>query len=434
MVNQQPKDSAVRLDPRTEASPGVPPRSGSAAPADGDLAPVTAAAPGWVGEVTMTWPRAVAYGLAAFVVSRLCVLLGAGVRAAQLVVDANNDNVPAPGSPLGMVTGVFTSWDGLWYLEIVRDGYPRSIPPDVTYYQTEARAAFFPVYPAIVRAADAVLPGRDSFAALFVNLVLSVVAVVLVGVMARRVAGVEVAARSMVLFAVFPGSFVLSYAYSEATLIVLAAACLLFLMDERWWLAGITAALATATRPNGVALVAACAVASFIAIRSRREWRSLVAVLISPLGFIGFQIFLAAHTDEAGAWFRVQREAWKEGTSFGATAVSNTFSFLTHPLNSPTDAVTAVSLVMMIGALWCLYRRRLPAPIVAYVVVVLLLMLLPATVTARPRFLFTAFPLVIPVAWWWPERDRFGWELLLVACGAGLTALTTLYGVFGAIP
>ena len=46
-------------------------------------------------------------------------------------------------------------------------------------------------------------------------------------------------------------------------------------------------------------------------------------------------------------------------------------------------------------------------------------MLLPATVTARPRFLFTAFPLVIPVAAWWSHRDRIGWELTLVACGAG---------------
>jgi Gpi18-like mannosyltransferase len=426
LVTAQPEDSPVQLDPRTEAS------RAAAAADDGVAAP--APAQGWVAESGMTWPRAVAYGLAAFVVSRLCVLLGAGVRASQLVVDANLDDEPRPNSAAGMVAGVFTSWDGRWYLEIVRSGYPRSIPPNITYEQTEARAAFFPVYPMIVRGADAVLPGGDSFAALSVNAVLSVIAVVLVGLLARRLAGDEVAARSMVLFAVFPGSFVLSFAYSEATLIVLAAACLLFLMDERWWLAGIAAGLATATRPNGVALVAACAVASALAIRRSREWSSLAAVVLSPLGFVVFQLFLTAHTDESGAWFRVQREAWKEGTSFGATAVRNTLSFLTDPLSSPTDALTAMSLIAMIGALWCLYRRRLPAPMVAYVVVVLLLMLIPSTVTARPRFLFTAFPLVIPVAWWWPERDRFGWELVLVSCGAGLAALTTLYGVFGAIP
>jgi hypothetical protein len=390
--------------------------------------------PGWHAEGDMTWTRAVVYGLAALVVSRLCVLLGAGVRASQLVVDANTDGVPRPNSATGMITGVFTSWDGLWYLAIARDGYPRSVPPDITYFQDEARAAFFPVYPLLVRWADRVLPGGDSLAALSVNAALSVVAVVLVGLIARRLAGNEVAARSMVLFAVFPGSFVLSFAYSEATLIVLAAACLLLLMDERWLLAGVVGALATATRPNGIAVVAACAVAAGIAIWRRRDWWALAAVLISPLGFVGFQLWLGAHADEPGVWFRVQREAWKEGTSFGATAVQNTFSFLTDPFASPTDALTAISMVAMVLALVCLWKRPLPAPIVAYVVVVLVLMLLPATVTARPRFLYTAFPLVIPVAWWWPERDRFGWELVLVSCGAGLAALTTLYGVFGAIP
>ncbi len=380
------------------------------------------------------WYRALAIGMAAFVVSRLCVLAGAGVRASQVVVDASNDGEPRPGTPLGLIAGVLTQWDGLWYMEIVRGGYPRSIPPDITYFQQEARAAFFPLYPTVVRAIDRVFPGGDTFAALSVNLALAVLAVVLVGVLARRLYGVQVAERAMVLFAVFPGSVVLSYAYAEALLIVLAAACLWFLLDDRWLFAGIAAGLATATRPNGVALVAACAVASAIAIYRRRDWLSLIAPLLAPIGFISFQLFLAGHTGESWAWFRVQREAWREGTSFGATAVSNTFSFFTHPLQSPTDALTAASLFALLGGLWCLWKRRLPWPFVVYIGVVIALMLIPSTVTARPRFLYTAFPLIISVAAWWPRRDRVGWDLMMVACGAGLTALTTLYAVFGAIP
>ncbi len=75
----------------------------------------------------------------------------------------------SPGTPLGLITGVLTQWDGLWYLEIVRSGYPRSIPPDITYFQLEARAAFFPLYPLLVRAFDRILPGGDTLAALAVN-------------------------------------------------------------------------------------------------------------------------------------------------------------------------------------------------------------------------------------------------------------------------
>ncbi len=380
------------------------------------------------------WRRALLVGLSAFVVSRLCLLAGAGVRASQVTVDANEAGEPVPDTPPNLVANVFTQWDGNWYLRIARSGYPREIPPNITYEEVEARAAFFPLYPNLVRALDAVLPGGDVFAALFINLVLAVIAVVLVGVLARRLFDTQVAERAMVLFSVFPGSFVLSYAYAEALLIVLAAACFWFLLEERWLLAGIVAALATATRPNGLALVAACLVAAGIAIYRRRDWWSIVAPLLAPIGFIAFQIWLSAHTGEATPWWRVQREAWREGTSFGATAISNTFSFLTHPLASPTDALTAASLVALVVGLWCLWRKRLPWPMVAYCAVVIGLMLLPATVTARPRFLFTAFPLFISAAAWWPRRDRAVWDLMLVMSGAGLAALTALYGVFGAIP
>ena len=395
-------------------------------------------------DIDDSWRRALLVGLGAFVVSRLCVIAGTAVRAAQVAIDARVDGEAEPSVP-SVIAQVLTSWDGLWYLEIVRNGYPTEIPPDITYEQVEARAAFFPLYPWTVRVFDWVLPGGETFAALSLNLLLGAVSVVLVGVLARRLYGVDAAARAMTLYAVFPGSAILSFAYSEALLIVLAAACLLLLQDQRWLLAGIVAALATATRPNGVAIVAACLVASAIAIHRRRDWWSLVAVVLAPLGFIGFQWYVDSTAGERGAWFRVQSEAWSEGTSFGATAVSQTFDFLTEPLASPTTALTALSMVVLIAMCICAWKVRLPLPLAAYTAVVIALMLLPDTVTARPRFVFTAFPLFIAVAAWWPEPadDRehrrssweyAGWDYTLVLAGAGLAALTGLYAVFGVIP
>ncbi len=388
------------------------------------------------------WNRAVAIGLVGFVVSRLCVLAAAAVRASQQTVDLREAGVEGRPGAIKLMSEVFTSWDGLWYLEIARNGYPTEIPPDVTYFQDEARAAFFPVFPWSVRAVDLVLPGGDTAAALVLNLLLGAAAVVLVGLLARRLFSERVAAKTMVLFALFPGSFVLSFAYAEAMFIVLAALCLLLLLDERWLLAGLVAAVATATRPNGLALVVACAVAAVLAIRRSRDWSSLLAVLLAPLGFVAYQLYIDQRVDERGAWFRVQREAWSEGTSFGATALKNTWGFLANPLESTTDALTAITLFTLAFGAWCLYKRPLPAPMTAYVIAISLLMVLPQTVTARPRFLFTAFPLIIAVAAWWPTDDgrddmswpRVSWNFTLVLGGVGLAVLTGLYGAFGAIP
>jgi hypothetical protein len=53
--------------------------------------------------------------------------------------------------------------------------------------------------------------------------------------------------------------------------------------------------------------------------------------------------------------------------------------------------------------------------------------------------------LFIAVAAWWPEPraeadhrraswEYAGWDITLIACGAGLAALTGLFAVFGVIP
>ena len=341
------------------------------------------------------------------------------------------------GSAIRPTVDVLTSWDGLWYVDIVRNGYPKSIPADVTYHMAEARAAFFPLFPLLGRWFDRICPGGDSVAVLTMNALLGLIAVVLIGLIGQRLYGERVGRRTATLVALFPGSFVLSFAYSEALMIALAAACLLMLMDREWVAAGLFAALATATRPNGLALVVACGVAALFAIRDDRDWRSLSSVLLAPLGFITFQVWLGQHTGEPGAWFRVQREAWGEGASFGWTALKNTAEAVGQPLTSPTDTITAISVVATVILLVLGWKARLPWFMTMYSWAIVGLMLVPATVTARPRFLFTAFPLLIGAARWYDDRrdtDETLWPATMAACGAGLAALTGLYGVFGAIP
>ena len=399
------------------------------------------------------WRSALKHAGLAYLFSRLAIMMGAAIVAAELRADENKikerlvwgfiekvdphaRSGPLPKSAGSMMLDVFTSWDGLWYLRIVRFGYPSFVPQNITYDDTQARLAFFPAYPYLVRVIDTVLPGGDTLAALFLNFVLGAGFIVLVGLLARSWFGVSVAKRAMILCALFPGSFVLSFAYSEALLLFLAAACLYLLQKEHWLLAGIVALLATATRPNGIAVIAACAVAAFLAWRQTKSLKPFIAPLLSPIGFIGYQLWINNHANESQVWFRVQGEAWKEGASFGLTAIRRTLEAFTQPLTSPTDLITAASFVLTLFLLWLVWKRHpIPLPALAYSAVVIALMLLPATVTARPRFLFTAFPLFIAAAVWLdhPKRKEW-WPYLVGLFMSGLTALTALYGVYGAIP
>lgn len=382
---------------------------------------------------TDPWGKALRKAGVVYLLSRLFVIMGAAIAvAAQAVVDRTNDLEPENG--FSALAAILDSWDGHWYLDVVREGYPHHIMPNVTYLVSDARAAFFPLYPRLVHYFDVVIPGGPVSIALAINIILGACFVFLAGYLCRGLFDIKTAEKAMILIALFPGSFVLSMAYSEALMLTIVALCFIALRDKHWIWAGILAAMATATRPNGVALVAACAVASLIAIRNERDWRSLVAPALSPIGFIGFMWFLRNHTGEDWAWFRVQREAWQEGTSFGATAVQRTFDFFVNPASSPTSVLTATSVGAMLIALYMARKYKMNLIYWSYTATILGLMLIPATVTARPRFLFTAFPLFFPVARALRDDDDKWWPLVLMVMIGGLVTVMGIYGVRGAIP
>ncbi len=107
-----------------------------------------------------SWRRALAVGLAVYVVSRLCVIAGTAVRAAQMAVDARADVEPEP-SAASVIGGVLTSWDGKWYLEIDT----RRVPVDVrrtSPTNSSKRGSVLPVVPVAAGALDVVLPGGDT--------------------------------------------------------------------------------------------------------------------------------------------------------------------------------------------------------------------------------------------------------------------------------
>ena len=384
-------------------------------------------------ESTDPWGRAIRRGLFAYLLSRVFVIVGAAIAITADAVQARyKDEIPKGG--LTALIEILDSWDGHWYLDVVRKVYPRNIIPNVTYFISDARAAFFPLYPRLVHYIDIVIPGGPVSVALLVNLVLGGLFIFLVGYLVKDIFDAKTAEKAMILVSIFPGSFVLSFTYSEALMLCLCALCFIALQRRAWVTAGVLAALVTATRPNGLAIVGVCAVVSLLAIKERKDWKSLIAPLLSPLGFLSFMLFLRHHTGENFAWFRVQREAWKEGTSFGATAITRTFDFITDPTGSPTSLLTAVCVASLVIAFVVARRYRIHVMYYVYSGIVIFLMLLPATVTARPRFLFTAFPLFFPIARALRDEDDRLWPVVITVMTAGLVAVTAMYGVRGAIP
>ena len=328
---------------------------------------------------------------------------------------------------LGVVRVLASTWDGGLYQAVLTEGYPDGGPSDDPRGLV-GTAAFFPLYPMIIRIVVTFLDVSIPTASLLVSLTFGALAVVLVALVARLVAGSTVAQRTATLFSFGPGAFVFSLAYSEGVMISFAAACLFCLLRRQWFLAGVAGALATAARPNAVVVVACCSWAAWRAVRKDgdRDWRALAAPLLAPLGGLAFLTFLYLRTGEPTYWFMVQREVWHDHINFGVSTAQRLVALVADPLATPNRVLFGLSLLLTIALLAVLVRAGLPAELNLFACGIILLAAMSNVLYPNPRFLLTAFPLTIALAL---RLGTPAYRLVLAASAAAMPLFLLFYAI-----
>jgi len=327
---------------------------------------------------------------------------------------------------VGVVTGRPTrdglvTWDAKWYLSIARSGYVTHIPPGHGD-PAQSNLAFFPLLPMLTRGTRLFTGLAVEPAALVTVFIVGLLAAVAVWWLLRDVFDVTGADRGTALILFSPGAFVLSMAYTEAATMLFVTCSLLALRRQRWVLAGLAAAVATTADPVGAAAVVPCIVASVIAIRTERAWRSLAAPLIAPLGIGTFFAYLWVHAGSPFEYIKAQRAGWQSGTYFGG--IPRAFGHLVqHGFGDPNYGVKAISILVTIGLLVIFFRARPPAPWVGYVVAVLGFGALSPIIGVTPRLLLRGFVLLGVVG---ARLPRFWFEVVLGLSALCMAALGTM--------
>ena len=299
-----------------------------------------------------------------------------------------------PGA--GTAPRFLTAWDGGWYLLIARRGYPTSLVPA----PGQSDHAFFPLYPLLIRGLHAVTGGSLDRAAVAVTVVVSAAAMVVIWRLAERLTDTPTATRSIAFMSFFPWAFIFSFAYSEGLLLLLAGICLLALLDERWLVAGVAAALAGAARPNGFVLGLPCAWAAVGAIRRSRDWRALAAPVLAPIGLLAFFGYLQLRTGDFLANLHARSRGWAyDGIGFfhQPTPGRVLSSFLAHPFLDIDKLLSFLSIAFIVVGLGLMLRWRPPAVVWLYVLPVVVLAVWFDTYVSMARFALTAFPLLVAV-------------------------------------
>ena len=289
-----------------------------------------------------------------------------------------------------------TRWDSAWYLQAAMHGYPAHLEVVNGVVQPNT-IAFFPLLPLLIRMLHTVTFLPYSVCGVLISVVSGLAAVLSVGVLVAKFRPRTDALRAALLFCVFPGTFVFSMVYAEGLIITFTALSLAAAIERRWVAAGLLAAVATAASPAALALSAAL---GFIALRSiwtERDWRSLLAPVLSPLGALSYLVFLQIHTGSWNSWRRTEEGGWHSYPS-ARYPLHVLDVFFSNPIRAyKTIDLLIMGFVVVGFGLWWAFRQHQPAVMLAYAVLSVGLITISRPVGVRPRFILLAFPVI--VAW-----------------------------------
>jgi len=393
--------------------------------------------------------------------SRLLVWVAGIVAGVTLSVRAGAGAVDPRGLTRGLggvgevLAGPAARWDAGWFLLIARDGYGVSQGA-----RTEARLAFYPLYPLLTRALGLLLPlvisgvvvSLCAFAAALYGIHrLSTLELARVRVPAQ--ARERIAGLALLLIAFSPMAVFFSADYSESVFMALSVALFWCARTGRWAWAGVAGALAGASRAPGLVLALPAVViylygpredrppdrlaASFdgdapagrlawapAALRPRyRLRRDALWLALLPAGVAAYCAFIALAGGDPLLPFKVEHQVWTRQLTdplstlwYGVHSTFEEFRHLTAHgrLHLRSFYFLAAAAVATVGVL-----RRLP---LAYGLYVIAAIVMPLSYPSReeplqsmPRYLLVLFPLAIWLAWWLDGHPRLRRPTLAVS-------------------
>jgi len=198
----------------------------------------------------------------------------------------------------------FGNFDGVHYLKIAQSGYA-----------ADFSQAFFPLYPLFIRffnffpkdnLLDPVLFNDPSYfyTAMVLSIIFFIGALYFTYKLFSENYNKKIAQISILLLLSFPTAFYFGAVYSESLLLLLTVLTFWFTKKDKFLLAGLFAALASATKIQGAILFIFLAVELWKKYRNnlseqRKHFtKDLLGILIAPLGLIFYMVYLKNTTGD----------------------------------------------------------------------------------------------------------------------------------------
>jgi len=319
--------------------------------------------------------------------------------------------------------GLATRSDGAWYIQIAKSGYEQR-PFDLV---REHNWAFFPLYPLTIRAVAGFTGNYRLVGIVLSNLFFFAALLLLHKTVIAFGNDRSLANRAIFYIAAFPTSYFFSLPWTSSLFLLLTVSSFLAAKKHVWWLAGICAGLASATRYEGIFLLPALLIFYWQSNRSFKPRADLLGLLFAPLGLLTFMSYLYAITGNAFAFVDAQA-AWKVRWGFFLQPLA---TFLISPFelsagwNFRALNFAAAVLALICGIVW-LKRREWAWSF--YIFISVITPLSTVTLEGHTRYVTVLFPVFVMLAVWGrsPIVDQTIRTIFLVL----LTLMTAFFGFF----
>jgi len=241
-----------------------------------------------------------------FIISRLCLSF-IGVSTKMILGDyidlgENYSNQT--------VLNIWGTWDSAYYLNITEEGYSKETGKN-QMTTLQANYAFFPLYPALIRALNLFI-GNNYFSGLIISNLAFLISAFLLYKIVKYDHNEELALKSVKYLFFFPTAFIFSGLFSESIFLMLFLASYYFAIKNDWLKASFSALLLGLTRPFGILIFPILLLMYFInkSFNIKKIKADIFYIFISPLGFIAFLFYIHHLTGNFLNYLQIQYQGW----------------------------------------------------------------------------------------------------------------------------
>lgn len=279
------------------------------------------------------------------------------------------------------------NWDGGHYLAIAEYGY-----------LVKSQYVFFPLYPMLINLVSKIT-GDFLSSGIVISMLSSFLAINLLYKLVLTDLGKDDGLKVLLVLLSFPLSFHFLTVYSESLFLLLSVATFLLMRKKKIFLATVTAALVSATRLSGLAVVLSLLLTIFLTagINKKNWW-----VVFSPLGFLLYSFYLYNQTGNPFYFIQAESNFWQTGLVIPGSAIIFSFkqllspNFIVNNFRNLLDFLFVIFGILMVFRVW----KTLSLDYTIYSIISLLLPLFSPTIVSIPRYLLTIFPIFVVLSFY----------------------------------